>query len=231
MQHGLSQPECEAEGLLALAAGSETTATVMRMTLLCLLASPPVYQKLKIEVKRAVRSGGISDPVSFGQAKALPYLTVRDPCRLITMYLWRLMDNVTPQAVVMEGMRMRPGTVGAFSKVVPPHGETVGGFFIPGGTLIAANIPGLLRDTEVFGPDAAIFRPERWLEADDAQMAEMVGTVELMFGSGRWMCAGRPIAYMELYKIFFEVGILILTSFGEFADLFSMISLVVVQTL
>lgn len=113
----------------------------------------------------------------------------------------------------MEGLRMRPGTVGGLTKVVPPEGEleTVDGkdYFLPGGTLIAANVPAVLRDTEVFGADAAVFRPERWLEADTEagteKRTEMVASVEMMFGTGRWMCAGKPIAYMELYKAFFEV--------------------------
>lgn len=110
------------------------------------------------------------------------------------------------QAVVYEGMRMRPGTTGAFSKVVPPQGEVVQGKFIPGGTLVAMNVPAMLRSAELFGPDAHLFRPERWLEASEENQAEMERQVEMMFGSGRWMCAGKPIAYMELFKTFFEVS-------------------------
>lgn len=100
---------------------------------------------------------------------------------------------------------MRPGTTGALPKIVPPQGETVQGVFIPGGTLVAMNIPFLLRSPDLFGPDAGIFRPERWIEATDEQRADMEREVEMMFGSGRWMCAGKPIAFMELYKTFFEV--------------------------
>lgn len=102
---------------------------------------------------------------------------------------------------------MRPGVNGTFPKVVPPQGETVRGVFIPGGTLIANNIPAVLRDTDLFGLDAGVFRPERWLEADEHRFAEMHSAVELMFGSGRWMCAGKPIAYLELFKTFFEVSL------------------------
>lgn len=73
MQHGLNEQECVAEGLLALAAGSETTATVMRMTLLSLLASPPVYHALKAEV----RATHVAEPViTMAQARELPYLRV-----------------------------------------------------------------------------------------------------------------------------------------------------------
>lgn len=100
---------------------------------------------------------------------------------------------------------MRPGAVGTFSKFVPPQGETVQGLFIPGGTLVGMNIPFLLKSSSVFGPDVDQFRPERWLEATDKKRVEMEREVEMMFGSGRWMCAGKPIAFMELYKTFFEV--------------------------
>ncbi|ROW16730.1 hypothetical protein VPNG_01459 [Cytospora leucostoma] len=183
IQHGVTQEECEAEGLLAIIAGSETTASVMRMTFLCLLSSPKIYQKLKTVVREAVDSGTLPHPISYEAAKSIPYL----------------------RAIIYEGLRMRPGTTGAFSKVVPPQGETVQGVFVPGGTLIAMNIPFLLRSADLFGCDPGLFRPERWIEAADKQRADMEREVEMMFGSGRWMCAGKPIAFMELYKTFFEL--------------------------
>lgn len=102
---------------------------------------------------------------------------------------------------------MRPGAVGTFPKVVPHQGEVVQGKFIPGGTVVGMNVPAMLRSTELFGSDADLFRPERWLEASEAKRAEMERQVETMFGHGRWMCAGKPIALMELYKTFFEVSL------------------------
>jgi cytochrome P450 len=104
---------------------------------------------------------------------------------------------------------MRPGTTGAFPKVVPPQGETVHGQFIPGGTVVAMNISSLLRSQEIFGDDPELYRPERWLEVDHAKRVEMEREVEMMFGNGRWMCAGKPIAFMELHKTFFEVSELV----------------------
>lgn len=101
---------------------------------------------------------------------------------------------------------MRPPTVGGFSKVVPSQGESVDGEFIPGGTVIAANIPAIMQDEAVFGSEPSIFLPERWLNATEEKRVEMVQVMELIFGTGRWMCAGKPIAYMELCKTFFEVS-------------------------
>jgi cytochrome P450 len=60
---------------------------------------------------------------------------------------------------------------------------------------------------KIYGYDADIFRPERWLEeADSEKLARMKGTMGLVFGTGRYGCLGKNIALMELDKIFFEVS-------------------------
>lgn len=76
---------------------------------------------------------------------------------------------------------------------------------VPGGTLVSANMWLVGRTKSVFGGDGDIFRPERWLEADAAQRAEMRRVAELLFGAGRWLCSGKMIAYMELNKFFVGV--------------------------
>lgn len=62
--------------MLGLIAGSETTASVMRITLLCLISSPPIYNKLKDAVREAIKSGTITEPISYATAKEIPYLRV-----------------------------------------------------------------------------------------------------------------------------------------------------------
>lgn len=91
------------------------------------------------------------------------------------------------------------------SKEVPKGGDTIDGKFIPAGTAIGVNISSMLRSKAVFGEDADMFRPERFLEVDATTRSELQRHVELTFGYGRWMCAGKSIALMEMNKIFFEV--------------------------
>lgn len=62
-----------------------------------------------------------------------------------------------------------------------------------------------MRSKTLFGEDAEMFRPERFLEADEATRVEMQRNVELTFGYGRWMCAGKAIAFLEINKTVFEV--------------------------
>lgn len=109
--------------------------------------------------------------------------------------------------MILEGLRLFPPFTGVPFKVVPPEGDTIDGKHVPGGTLIAPNFWATGRHRGVFGPDADVFRPARWLEvADREQRAEMRRVAELVFGYGRWGCAGKMIALLELNKVFVEVS-------------------------
>lgn len=62
--------------MLSLVSGSEKIASVMRITFLCLVSSPPVYNKLKAVVKETVSSGTVTEPISYELATEIPYLRV-----------------------------------------------------------------------------------------------------------------------------------------------------------
>ncbi|KAH7144940.1 cytochrome P450 [Fusarium sp. MPI-SDFR-AT-0072] len=182
-RHGLRLEECQAESLFMFVAGSETTATVIRVILLYIVASPHIYQRLRQEIMEAISEGRASNPITDVESRQLPYL----------------------QAVIYEGIRIRPATTGMFFKDVPAGGETMHGRYFPPGTSIGINASSLLRSEALFGPDPQVFRPERYLEVDKETSAQMKRDVEIVFGYGRWMCAGKPIAFMELNKVIFEL--------------------------
>ncbi len=100
---------------------------------------------------------------------------------------------------------MRPPALAGFFKAVPKGGDTLGGVFLPEGTAVGSNMMGLARCERAFGRDVNVFRPERFLECNDAVRAEMERTVELAFGLGRFMCAGKLVAITEINKALFEV--------------------------
>lgn len=79
---------------------------------------------------------------------------------------------------------------------------------MPEGTEIHMNVIAMMMNTEIFGADAEVFRPERFLECDDKQRNYMLKTIDLSFGHGRWLCLGKPLAIIELNKIFVEVRLL-----------------------
>lgn len=92
------------------------------------------------------------------------------------------------------------------SKVVPPGGDTINGHFVPDGTKIGYCAWGVFRNRLIWGKDADVFRPGRWLDAEGEKMREQEATLELIFGYGRWQCLGRNIAMVELNKVFVEVS-------------------------
>jgi cytochrome P450 len=199
-RHGLTLEECQAEALFMFLAGSETTATVIRVILLYIVASPHIYQRLRQEITEAISEGRASNPITDIESRQLPYLQV---CYTARFHINML--TLAEQAVIYEGIRIRPATTGMFFKDVPAGGETMHGKYIPAGTSIGINASTLLRSEALFGPDPQVFRPERYLEVDKETSAQMKRDVEIVFGYGRWMCAGKPIAFMELNKVIFEV--------------------------
>lgn len=76
LKQGLSPADAEADLALLLPAGTDTSISTVRATLLYLMASPGVYSKLKQELADAIKEGRISNPVTNEQAKSLPYLHV-----------------------------------------------------------------------------------------------------------------------------------------------------------
>lgn len=76
VRHGLTQAECETEALFQIIAGSDTTATAIRATVLYIITTPHVYQALKNEIAHGIRDGNISNPITYDEAKKLPYLQV-----------------------------------------------------------------------------------------------------------------------------------------------------------
>ena len=95
-------------------AGSDTTATAIRATVLFLITTPSALWRLRAEIDEAVHKSSISSPIKDSEARALPYL----------------------QACIKEGLRLFPPVTGLFDKVVPPEGDTFNGLFLPGGTEI-----------------------------------------------------------------------------------------------
>lgn len=122
------------------------------------------------------------------------------------------------QAVIKEGLRMFPPVAGLMAKEVPAGGDSYKGMFFPQGTRIGYCAWGVARWPDIWGDDAHEFRPERWIEASPEKLREMDGTVELVFGYGRWQCLGRNVALMELNKVLVEVRLASLAEQDQSSD-------------
>jgi len=158
------------------------------MLILFLLNTPAALAKLRREIDDGIAEGTISSPIRDAEARRLPYL----------------------QAAIKEGLRFYPPQTALNSKEVPKGGAELHGFRLPAGTQVAVNIQGVTRSRALYGPDADVFRPERWIEAEEAdpeRYKEMCAAVELIFGFGKYQCLGKVIAAVELNKVPVEVRV------------------------
>ncbi|KAK4205493.1 cytochrome P450 [Triangularia verruculosa] len=183
IRNGMTRSECEGEAILAIFAGNDTTASTIRGTMLHLMATPHAYARFKKEIKEAIKQGKVSSPITSEESQRLPYT----------------------QAVMWEGFRIGNAVTFGHYKRVPKGGDTIHGHYLPEGTIIGHNTIALTHNRKIFGQDADIFRPERFLECDAEKKGEMLRALEIVFGGGRWTCSGKNVAMAELHKVPFEL--------------------------
>lgn len=163
----------------ALFAGSDTTAIAFRSLFYHLMKNPGVYKTLQGEIDRAFSSGELKSSVKFSDAIKLEF----------------------PSACIKEALRVRPGVQLSMGRIVPAQGLGLCGRFIPAGYWVGMNPAVVHFDKLVFGEDADVFRPSRWLGPDAATMDRHM----LVFGSGSRTCIGKNISLAELHKLTPEV--------------------------
>ncbi|KAI9443587.1 cytochrome P450 [Lactarius indigo] len=152
-----------------LAAGGETTSTMLLWWLLAMLAYPEVQRRAHAELDEVV---GTARPPTFADLPSLPYI----------------------RAMVNETLR--------WSLTVPfgvPHISSADdwyeGMFIPKGTVCLQNMRLINSEPEVFGSDAELFDPARYL-GENCRVKVLDGREDghMSFGFGRRICPGRYVA-------------------------------------
>ncbi|KAL0934654.1 benzoate 4-monooxygenase cytochrome p450 [Colletotrichum truncatum] len=181
--HGLTREQAEGETTVQIVAGSDTTAAAIRSTMLFIITNPHVYTRLQAEIDQAAKQGLISSPITDAEARRFEYL----------------------QAVIKEGLRIWPPGTGLLPKVSLKD-ELMGETHIPAGTNVAWSPFSVTHEKEVFGPDAGMFRPERWLGISKEKYRMMETQTMLLFAGGsRFECLGKNLAMMELNKVYVEL--------------------------
>jgi cytochrome P450 len=172
----LNMDYVEAEVLLVLAAGADTTGSVLQALLFQIFKRPAIYEKLVAELREVDAAGKLSKMPQWDEVTACcPY------------YI----------ACIRETLRMNPPATGLMPRVAPEGGYELLGSYIPGGTEVTCHIVISNRDPDVFGADADEFRPERWLDEENAKTYQKYIAT---WGYGARICLGRDIAMMELMK-------------------------------
>jgi cytochrome P450 len=99
------------------------------------------------------------------------------------------------EACANETMRLRP--VAPINTVEAARDTVVAGIHIPKGTLLMCLMrPGGVDERRF--PDAAAFKPERWLSGESTTSAKRVS---MPFGAGPRLCPGRYLAMLEIKAV------------------------------
>ncbi|KAI0190596.1 cytochrome P450 [Astrocystis sublimbata] len=160
----------------------DVVAIALRAVVYYLAKNMSAQQKLFKEISDATKDGNLSEPARYSEIVPLRYVL----------------------AVTNEALRIHPSTGLILERLTPKGGVTLHGKHIPEDTIIGVNCWVVNRDKSIFGEDAHLFRPERWIESDPQHVARMRANM-FTFGAGARNCIGRNLAMMQLTKIIVEL--------------------------
>lgn len=168
---GLNDNDVAGNVLTMLLAGEDTTANSLAWLLALLWEHPAVLAQLRDEVRSKFA------PDTPYTMEALNDLDYMDAC-------------------INESMRLKP--VAPFLPLQATRDTVIDDIAIPSGTIVF----GLFRSDSVderFLPEAASFKPERWLDkGEPGQGINSVKRISMPFGAGPRICPGRYLALLEM---------------------------------
>jgi len=174
-------PLIVSNSLLAIVAGADTTATVLRNAIFYLLANPTYYARLREEIDATFPPTETS-PLDTEILPSLPFLN----------------------AVINEVLRLQPPVPTTLQRAPArgTRGKLIGTHYIKEGTHIQVPPYVLHRDPRYFSPRPDEFWPDRWIvETLDSQELILDRNAFIPFSMGPANCAGKALAMLELRAV------------------------------
>jgi len=195
----LTEEEMFAQMRTILLAGHETSATSLCWVLLELARHPEVQQRLRDEIReteRVIRARGGSD------------FTANDLDNMVYLH-----------AVIKESMRFHPALYQNYRRaakddvlplskpIIGTNGEVIEKLPIAKGTKVILSIAAYHRNKDVFGEDADVYNPDRWLDTTREKKGPTIGVYGnlLTFAGGNRACIGWRFALYEVLSITTEI--------------------------
>ena len=97
-------------------------------------------------------------------------------------------------------MRIFPTTTLPIERRVPAGGAKIAEMYFVEGTTVGCTPIALHMNAAVFGADAGVYRPERWLTSNAEELRKMEAA-HMGFSRGRRVCLGQHIAVMQMKKV------------------------------
>ncbi|EXF83956.1 hypothetical protein CFIO01_12420 [Colletotrichum fioriniae PJ7] len=165
-----------------LIAGSLSPGKTFHETCKCLASNPASQDKLYAELQE----GGCGPFSTFNELHESPYLV----------------------GVVQEALRIHSTASFNLQLITSSAGlQLPNGVFIPGNIIIGCPASQINRDRRVYGQDADVYNPERWMKKEAESNEEclerrgLMEKTELIFGQGSRTCIGKNIFVFEVLKV------------------------------
>ncbi|KAF9262374.1 cytochrome P450 [Marasmius fiardii PR-910] len=195
----LSEKELLAQIIILFLGGLETTANTLSWTLLELCRQPEMQTKLRQEIYAKKRELAREGRVDFTaeDLESLPYLVaiVKESLRC------------DPVVIHILKMAMEDDCIPLSQPIITQGGEKIDQIPVRKGQKVVLSVPGYNRNKAVFGEDAHIFKPERWLEKSERTKGPSIGMYAnlMTFSAGVQSCMGWRFAVLELQAFIVEL--------------------------
>ncbi|KAI0458821.1 averantin oxidoreductase [Xylaria acuta] len=167
----MSPQQLEGNAQILIAAGSETTATLLSGLTFLLLKHPRVLAKLTKEIRTTFNH---PDEITISGVNGCKYLL----------------------GCIEEALRVYPPSPQPHHRIIPSGGALVNGEFLPAGTSVSIPIYAI-SNSPLNWTQPEAFIPERWT-GEDARFANDKRESSQPFSYGPRNCLGRNIAYAEM---------------------------------
>ncbi|KAE9402806.1 cytochrome P450 [Gymnopus androsaceus JB14] len=196
----LSEDELISQMRVLILAGHETTSNTLAWLLYELVRNPELQRKLRAEIRAAEKVASLrgESELKIQDLEGMPLLgaTIRETLRFhpVALHLFRTAkeDDVLPLS----------------TPITTTHGEVLTEIPMPKGSRVVLSISAYNRNKKLFGEDAHVFNPYRWLEAGHVKK----GNVSLgpfanlaTFSGGNRSCIGWRFALIELQAFAVEL--------------------------
>ncbi|PLN85305.1 cytochrome P450 [Aspergillus taichungensis] len=168
---GLPEWRTRYESMDMIVAGSDTTAWTLTTVLFHVLRREGVKSRVEEAAKRALPD--LNHIPSYVELEKDEYLF----------------------ACVKEALRLGTPVPGVLPRIVPSGTPfQVEGKIVPPGTIVGMSAYTMHLSTSVWGPDASVFNPDRWLQPGAKDMDQYF----VPFSKGTRSCIGMNLAYAEV---------------------------------